>query len=316
MNVSEILKKMNSSIHLDADESPLFERELTYVQARALEEKLAPLNYAKYIPVSSEMPIGATNFIWRSYKNFGQARMYSDYGTDIPRVDVGGTEHVIRVKDLVAGFGYNIMEIRRAIYGGFPLEQRKANAARVAIERKIDKLAWSGDSIYGIQGFIKYPGSSEYTVPNTGTGSTKTWSTKTAEQILTDLNGIKNTVYVATNGIHEIDTILIPMAPLDLIKNMQKSTASDTTVYEFFTRNNPGIVVEAIREMDNAGTGAVIDMIIGYKRSPEVIRFELPLPFEQFPPQLNNLEYNVTCHASVVGVIMYEPLTMAWGEGI
>jgi len=315
MNISDIMKRMNSTARLDADESPLFERELTYVQARALEEKLAPLNYAKYIPVSSEMPIGATNFVWREFKNFGQARMYSDYGTDIPRVDVGGTEHTVKVKDVVAGFGYNIFEIRRAIYGGFPLEQRKANAARVAIERKIDKLAWNGDANYSIQGFIKYPGTTEVTLPATGTGSTKTWSTKTADQILTDLGLIKNGVYFGTNGVEEINTILIPMAQLDLIKNMQKSTASDTTVYEYFVRNNPGITLEAIREVDGAGTGG-LDMIIGYKKSPEILRFELPLAFEQFPPQLSGVEYKVICHSQVVGCIVYYPLAISWAEGL
>ena len=315
MNISDIMKRMNSTARLDADESPLFERELTYVQARALEEKLAPLNYAKYIPVSSEMPIGATNFVWREFKNFGQARMYSDYGTDIPRVDVGGTEHTVKVKDVVAGFGYNIFEIRRAIYGGFPLEQRKANAARVAIERKIDKLAWNGDANYSIQGFIKYPGTTEVTLPATGTGSTKTWSTKTADQILTDLGLIKNGVYFGTNGVEEINTILIPMAQLDLIKNMQKSTASDTTVYEYFVRNNPGITLEAIREVDGAGTGG-LDMIIGYKKSSEILRFELPLAFEQFPPQLSGVEYKVTCHSQVVGCIVYYPLAISWAEGL
>jgi hypothetical protein len=261
------------------------------------------------------MPLGATNYIWREYKNFGQARMYSDYGTDIPRVDIGGTEHSIKVKDVTASFGYNIFEIRRAIYGGLPLEQKKARAARVAIERKLDKLAWNGDANYNIQGFIKYPGTTEVTIPNTGTGSTKTWSTKTADQILTDLGLIKNGVYFGTNGVEEINTILIPMAQMDLIKNMQKSTASDTTVYEYFVRNNPNITLEAIREVDGAGTGGT-DMIIGYKKSPEILRFELPLAFEQFPPQLDGVEYRVVAHAQVVGCIVYYPLSIAYGEGI
>jgi hypothetical protein len=315
MNFADVMKKMNSRAVLDADESPLFERELAYVQVRALEEKLAPLDYAKFIPVSSEMPQGATNFVWRSYKNFGLAKMWSDYGTDIPRVDIGGTEYSVTVKEIVSSFAYNIFEVRRAIYGNLPLEQRKASAARTAIERKIDNLAWNGDSVYNIKGFIKYTGTTEYTVPATGTGTTKTWSTKTADQILTDLNGIKNAVYIGTNGIEEINTIIIPMAQMDLIKNMQKSAASDTTVYEFFTRNNPGITIETTRRVDGAGTGG-IDMMIGYKKSPEVLRFELPLAYEQFPPQLSGVEYTVVAHASVVGCIVYYPLAISWCEGI
>jgi hypothetical protein len=292
-----------------------FTRQLEYVKARAIEEKLAPLTYAQFLPVSGEMPLGATNFVWRQYKGYGMARMISDYAKDFPRVEVGATENSITVKDLGISYGYTINEIRRAQYAGVDLETRKAAMARRGIEQKLNSLAWFGDAAYGIQGFIKYPGTTEYTVPSTGTGSTKTWSTKSADQILTDLNGLKNAVYLTTNGIEQIDTILMPMAQLDLIKNLRMNTYNDTTVYEFFLRNNPGIAIAAVRELDGAGTGGT-DVIIGYKRDSEHVEFQVPLQFEQFEAEKSGMEYVIPCHAACAGVIVYLPLSVSFGEGI
>jgi len=300
---------------LDADESPIFARQLEYVQSRVFEEKLTPVNYSKYLPVTSEMPMGATTMTRRYFKGFGRAKMIADFAKDFPRVDIGGSEVSVKAKDIGVSYGYSIDEIRRAIYAGLDLEQRRANMARVAVERMLDSLAWLGDADYGIQGFLKYPGTTEFTIPATGTSTTKTWSTKTPAQILTDLNGIKNAVYIGTSGVESINTILLPMAQLDLIKNTVFSAGSDTTVLEFFLRNNPGIAVEELRQLDGAGTGAT-DMIIGYKKDPQYLSFELPMPFEVFEADKEGMTYSIPCRARVVGTLVYFPSSVAWGEGI
>jgi hypothetical protein len=309
------MSDVKSPLRLDAAESAFFTRQLEYIKAKSYDEKLAPLNYAQFLPVSGEAPLGATNITWRSYKGFGLAKIISDYAKDFPRTDIGGEEHSIKLKDIGVSFGYSIQEIRRAQFGGLDLEQRKANNARRAVEQKINSLAWVGDATHGIQGFIKYPGTTEYTVPATGTSTTKTWSTKTAAQILTDLNGIKNAVYIGTNGVEMIDTILLPMAQFDLIKNTLIGTSSDTTVYEFFVRNNPGITIAAVRELDGAGTAGA-DMFIAYKNDSDHLSFELPLAFEQFEAEREGMEYTIPCHAICAGTLVYYPQSISWGEGI
>lgn len=305
-----------SPYKLDEAGGIYFTRQLEYIKSRAIEEKLVPLTYAQFIPVSGEMPLGATQFTFRTYKGYGLARMISDYAKDFPRVEIGATETTITAKDLGASYGYTISEIRRAQYAGVDLEARKASAVRRAIEQKINDIAWKGDSDYGLQGLIGYPGITEVTIPNTGSGSTKTWSTKTADQIIIDLNLIKNGVYITTNGIEMIDTILIPHAQMDLIKNTRMGSNTDTTVYEFFVRNNPGITLVGLREMDSAYNGVGSDTIYGYKRDSEHLEFQLPLAFEQFDAQQDGLEFKIPCMARVAGVVVYYPLSICWGQGI
>lgn len=304
-----------SMYKLDAGESAFFANQLNHIKASTYDEKNAPVSYREAFPVSAEAEGGATEITWRQYKGIGMAKIIADYAKDFPRTDIGGIEHTVKVKHVGSSYAYSILEIRRASMAGVPLEQRRATMCRESIERKLNALAWNGDAKAQIQGFIKYPGTSEYTVPATGTGTTKTWATKTGLQMLTDLNGIRGTVLSATNNMEQIDTILMPFAQLELLKNTLIGTASDTTVYEFFKKNNPGIEIMGVRELDGAGTGG-IDMMIAYVRKPTHITFELPIAFEQLDAEKEGMEYKVPAFAGTAGIIMYYPLACAWGEGL
>lgn len=298
---------------MDANESAFFAKQLEYVKSQTYDEKMAPLDFMRFIPVSSEAPLGATNITWRSYTSYGMAKFIADYAKDFPRVDLGGKEESVKLHELGASYGWSITEIRRAQMAGVALETRKARAVRRAFEQKMDSIAWNGDADRNLPGFIKYTGSTEYTVPNPGSGTE--WVNKTADQILTDLNGIKNAVYIGTNGVEQINTILMPLEQFDLIKNTRVGTNSDTTIYEFFTRNNPGIMVEGTRYMKGAGTAGA-DVIQGYARDADHLEFHVPMMFEQFEAEKEGMEYKIPCHAIVGPVVAYYPAAIAWGEGI
>jgi hypothetical protein len=300
---------------LDANEGPLFEKSLEYITNKVLEEKLQPLSYQRFIPITSELPKGARSMTYRRAKGYARAKIIADYARDFPSVAMSGTEHTENAFDIGVSYNWSIEEIRSAIYAGINLEASKIRYARRAIEEKFDQVAWNGETSKNIKGFIKYPGTTEYTVPATGTGATKTWSTKTAAQILTDLNGMKQAVYLATNGVESIDTLLIPPVQLELIKNLPIGTASDTTVYEFFVRNNPGITLAECFRLDGAGTAGA-DVMMGYKNNSEYVRFEIPMAFETIPPQQVGMEFIVHAKARCMPVQVYYNLAVVWGEGI
>ena len=300
---------------LDATDAVFFKRQLEFVKAGTYDEKLADLKYAQFLPVSAEAPGGATEITWRSFHGYGFAKIIADYAHDFPRVDIGGEEHTVKIKDIGSSYAYNIREIQRAAMAGVPLEQRRAAMARRAIEEKLNTIAWSGDSTANIQGFIDYPGITEYTVPATGTGTTKTWSTKTAAQILVDLFGIVNAVVEGTQGKEVPDTILMPLSNLNLIRQLQNSTASDVTVYKFFMDNNPGVTIDWVKELATAGAGGTGQMI-AYKKDANHVTFELPLSFEQLEEEKKGMEYVVPCWASVGGVIVYYPSSVCKADGI
>ena len=306
---------MNNSLRLDANETVFFKRQLEYVKGRTYDEKYKLLKAFNLLPVSAEAPSGATEITWRSFKQYGMAKVIADYAHDFPRVDVFGEENTIKIKDIGDSYGYSLKEIRRAMMAGFDLESKRAMAARRAIDEKINTLAWSGDSTHNIQGFLSYPGITEYTVPSTGTGTTKTWATKTADQILTDLNGLVNAIVVGTNGIERPNTMIMPITQYNLLKNTRIGSTSDKTIWQFFTENNPDITIDWLTELATVGTGSTA-RFMAYSKDDTHVSLEIPSAFEQHEEDHKGLEYVIPCTASIAGVIVYYPAAVAYGDGI
>jgi hypothetical protein len=302
--------------HFDANESVFLQRQLDYIKNQTYDIKYAELKARKLIPVSSEADPGAEKIFYRQYDQAGFAKVIANYGDDLPRADVKGSEFFAVVKTLGASFAYNIQEMRAAIYGNVPLEQRRANAARRAIAQLENSVAFFGDSASGLQGFINGANITSCTIPNDGTGSSKLWSAKTPDQIIRDMNLVANTVVSTSLGVEIPDTMLLPLAQYNYVASTARSANSDTTILNYFLQNNPYIKeVEWVNELLGAGASSS-DRMMAYRRSPEVLTMEVPSDFEQLELEIRNLEYKVPCIERFGGVLIYYPLAIAYGDGI
>ena len=302
-------------IRLDAGEEQFFTRELAYVKTTAYEVKHSALKATTLIPVSTEAPSGAETIIARFFDGVGVAKIVADYANDFPRVDVFGREKIIKVRSVGDSFGYSIKEIRRAQMANSRLETRRATIARRAVDEIIDRLAWLGDAAYGIQGFINYPGISEYATPNGATGH-KAWSTKTPDEIVADVAGMLTAVGEITNGREMPDTLILPLAQYNLLAFTPFGLNRDKTIMTFIKENYPQLKrIEWVQELKGQGAAGV-DRAMVYTLDPEHLTLEMPQLFEQFPPQQKGMEFEVICHAETAGVIVYYPLSVAFADGI
>ena len=298
---------------LDANETVFFKRELEYVKKKTYDKKYRMLKAKQFIPVSTEIPSGADTHTWVSYGKVGVAKIVADYAHDFPRVDLYGEEVTSYVRSLGDSYGYSIKEIRRAQMKGMPLSQRKANTARQAMEELMDRLAWVGDANANLQGFLNYPGITEATL-TTGTGG-NTWALKTPDEIIADLTALKTAVSVPTNGVEEINQILLPRTQYELIANKRMTDGDSTTVLNFFKNNNPSIMVDVLDQLDGYGDSGA-DRMIGYVRDPDHLTQEIPQMFEQFEADKQGAEYVIPCHAEFAGVNVYYPQSVAYMDGI
>lgn len=304
------------AFNIDANESAFFKRELEVVKSKTYDVKYKPNVAFSLFPISSEASPAAEVITWRQFSRVGMAKMVSDYAQDFPRVDVYGVEYSVKPKDMGSSYGYSIAEIRRAAMDGLPLETRRANAARKAIEDKLNYVAFNGDTATNLKGFINYTGITEYTVASGGTGGTKTWSTKTADQILDDMNGIVHGVVSATNGIEQPDTMLLPLEQYNLITTKRLGTDSDTTVLEYFLKTNRYIKrVEWVTELDGAGDSTTDRMMV-YVNDADHLSLEVPLMFEQFEADKVAMSYSVPCMARTAGLIVFFPASISYSDGI
>lgn len=307
---------MSNSLHLDANEQAFFQRQLEYVKTRTYDTKYKNLKATTLIPVSNEAPSGADFITYRAYTAVGFAKIVADYVKDFPRVDVYGEEKTAKVKSLGDSYGYSIKEIRRAQMANVPLETKKATAARRAIDELVDRIAWKGDAAAGLNGLINYPGTTEYTVLADGTGSSKLWSTKTSDQIVRDIVGLINAVWVTTNGREVPNTLILPLEKYNILATKRMDGNSDTTIMKYLRDNIPYLeLIDWVSDLKGAGAGGTDRMMV-YVRDEEHLTLEIPQQFEQFAPQQTGMEYEIPCHAEVAGVIVYYPLSVAWGDGI
>lgn len=309
------LRVIENSGRLDANEGIFFARQLEYLRPKAYDVKRAPLSALRVMQVdTTTVPEGAEYVTYTQFDQAGVAKIIANYADDLPRADVSGKQFVGPVRGIGDSYGYSVQEIRAAAFTGTDLDGRKQAAARRAHDELINRLAWAGDTISGLPGFLTNPNIPTYVIPATGTGSSKLWSTKTPDQILADMNGLVNQVLFQSKGIHRANQIWLPLEQFTLISTMARSSLSDTTVMEFFKMNNPGVAVEPILELDGANGG--LDTMIALENDRDNYQLQIPMMFRQHAPQQRNLEFVIPCESRFAGVAIYYPLAFAKADSI
>lgn len=314
------------SVNLDANETMFFARELEFIKAKTYDVQYPELKATTLIPVSNEAGPGAESITYQQFDQLGIAKIIANYADDLPRADVKGREFTSPIRSVGASYGYSVQEIRAAQFAGRNLQQRKANAARKAIDQKINNIGFYGDEEYGLKGLLNHPNITRVSVDNdgedNGNPSTK-WEHKTADEILRDMNNLVNGIVDLTNGVESPNTLVLPIKQYTQISSTARSTNSDTTILQYFLLNNPFITsVEWTNEFKGAGLGiegeiaAGNDIMLAYDRNPDKLSLEIPQDFEQFPAQERGLEFVISVHARIAGILVYYPLSLAIAEGI
>lgn len=306
---------MNAFTNLDSAESMFFERELEHRKAQTYDVIRAPLKAMELIPVSNEAGAGAESIVYEQYDATGIAKIIANYADDLPRADVKGKEFVARVKSVGASYGYSLQEVRAAQMAGKSLEQRKANSAARSHRELWNRAAFFGDEENGIPGWLNNANVPSAAVA-AGASTNTEWSTKTAGEMIRDMNDAANGIVSLTNGAEIPDTLVLPIEQYSLAASTNAGTGTDTTILEYFLRNNPYInAVEWANELKGAFTGAA-DGFIVYRRDPDAMQFEMPVTFEQLPVQERGLEFLVPCHSRIAGTVIRYPLSQTFKYGI
>lgn len=302
--------------NMDAAESVFAVRALEAVKAKAYDIKYPQFLARSLIPTASDVDPAAKVVTYRQYDQFGLAKIISGYSDDLPRADVSGKEYTSPVRPIATSYGYNIYEIRHARKEGIDLEQKKANAARRAFEERIESIAFTGDSTYGLLGLSNQTNATIFTVPNNEADDSSNWADKSADEILADLFGIGDYVISQTRGAEKPDTMLLPQAQYSLAARTLLTSTGTDTVLDFFIRTNKNIKTVEVWDLLKGAGSASTDRMLVYPRNTDALELIIPQDFEQLDGQPRNLEVVVPCHGTCGGVLVYYPLAVAYGDGI
>jgi hypothetical protein len=299
--------------NLDSAQNYFFLREAEQILSEQFMVLYAELKSRKFIPTDGSIDPGASSVTARQWDKVGTAQAIADHAADVPLVNVFGSEGTQRMQDYGAGYSFTIPEIQAAARLSRPLERDRAEACRRTIEQKIDSVLATGDSAFGLTGFLNLTGTDTYTTP-TGSGGLTTWATKTPDEILADMNGMIQQVIVNTKEVESPTMLLLPPSQLQLISTKARSAVSDTTILNFFKGNRPNVMVDSWTKLSGAGASGV-DRAVAFEPSKTKVRALMAIEFEQAQPQLRNWAYVINARARTGGVVTSYPKSIIYADG-
>jgi hypothetical protein len=299
--------------HFDANETAIFSRSLEHVKTEVIEAEYPAFRARDYIPLESGVDAGADSFVWYYFERVGLAKMIANYATDFPYVNEYGAKNITPIESIGVGYQYNVQEVRAAGKANYQLETRRARLAREAVERLIDSVAAHGDAARNVPGLLN-----NANIPKITVGINGDWDgAATPAEILEDLFTMAFSVWTQSKQIHKPNIMLLGSSLYRIAASTPYSTTIPDTVLDIFLRTNPFIRrVESWIELDLADEQLDGERAVVYELSPDNLGLVLPIEFESMPPQADNLNFKVPCHARIGGTIVYRPLAFAYIDAL
>ena len=294
------------------DASEFVARQLTYNRAMVFSVEKSPLEAFNIFNVSTDIPAGAKSAVRTVYTDAGLAKIVANPADDLPTTDLYANEVMVQVRTIATAYTYSLEELENAAFANVNLPMKKALAAKDAIDRKINELAFFGDKDYSIVGFIDNPNVNTYTVKKDGTGSSTKFSAKTPDKILRDVNEIVNSVRNNTKGIVTPDKVLFSPEVYDIVNTTPYSAVEPGTILTHLKSMNPQIK-DWIPVYAFAGKGMII---AGAFESPLYAHLEIPQTYVQVAPQPTNLSIKIPVYATTAGVTVERPFAFSKATGL
>jgi hypothetical protein len=305
--------KRFSTPNLDEAEGAFFERDLETVEA-----EIEKIDYPEYkartlIPVDGNYNAGTESIVYYVSDRIGTAKIVANNGSDYPRVDVFLKEYKSTVKSGGDSYGYTYQDIRAAQMANRSLDSMKAEAAQAAYRKLEDDIAWDGDEEYGLQGFLDFDIIPEVTLLADGDGASKTWASKTADQILRDLHALDDAPWINTKEIEKPDTMLLPLDQYRLVNSL-RIPDTDITVAEFFLKTSNVKSIVPLSRLKGLDDGK--DVAIVYTRDPRKVKMALVMEYMTHNPIEEVGEFVVAGEGRTGGIIWKKAYSAAYASSV
>jgi hypothetical protein len=276
------------------------------------------------VPITNQVDYRAESFSYSLYTSVGEAKILSNGAQDVPLVNAYVQKKMGIIRTLVDGYEITLEDLEAAQFANMNISGELALTARRVIEEGLDRLGYVGATENGLLGLFNLPNVTRESAPNNGnsnggTNSTR-WIHKTADQIYLEITSFLTRMRQATRSIEKPEILLVPQAQFDRISELVFPANTDNTLLKFILetqRANPSGIKEIVpcEMLAGAGTGGS-DMMIAYQKNSSKLRYEIPLDFEQRPPQEVTFSNRVVCRARTAGIIPLKFMSVRYYESI
>ena len=220
------------------------------------------------------------------------------------------------------GYDWSLKEINQARLVGRDLEGEKVMAVRRSFDEFLDEVVLYGDADHGWDGLINNTNADRVDVDDSGTGNSRLWDDKTAEQILKDINDLILGVYTSTETVEMANVLAVPP---NIWSNLVSKHIPGTavTVGQHIMANNVytmrtqrPLMLREIRGLEKAGPGGVGRFMV-YRRDRSVLKLHLPMPMMFLDPENRTaLLYERIAYLRTGGLEVRRPKAVRYGDGI
>jgi hypothetical protein len=279
--------------------------------------------YPRLIPIDTSAPEWVKSITYYSIDRVGNADWFDANATSLPLADINRDRREQGVEMAAIGYRYNTEELAVAMMiPGTNLSTERAEAARRAYEEFMDRLVRIGDPRKKLTGLFNNPYITRVTAIADGTGSSSLWSTKTADQIIRDVQNALVQVYAGSNSVEMADTILMPITQMNIlaatrVPNTYGNALEYLAKYNLWTHTTQQqLTILGVLNLDTAGIGGTARMVV-YRRDPQILKLHLPMPHRFLPVwQTGPMVFDVPGIFRTASVEVRRPAACAYVDGI
>lgn len=268
--------------------------QITQIEASVYRIQYPDIQYPNLVPVDTSGNEWMKSVTFFSMDQAGKAQWLHAEASDIPLADLTKEKFEQGIELAAIGYRYNTEELMQSMMiPGFNLGPEKAAAARRAYEEFVDDKGLRGDTTKGWTGIYNAAGVTVLTAANDGTGSARTWASKTFAQIVRDFNSMLSPIYLGSLQLELPDTVLLPIDLMSFLGSTQV-TNTTMTVLEWLREHNMitnqtgrPLQITGVRGLETAGSGGV-GRAVAYRKDPDVLKMHIPMPHRFLPPWPRN----------------------------
>lgn len=290
-----------------------YTNQLMNIEAKVYETLYPDIIFDELVPVNTSDPEWVDQVAYMSFNAVGMAKFIAANGRDLPQSDIDAAISFIPVGYGGDSYGYSLEELRKAAALRIPLDAVKARTAYRAARQHQQEVVFFGDANRGMYGLFNHPN-----VPLDN--STLNWNTATGPEMVAAMNSLLTKVWTQSNTRHIPNVLLLPMNIWSIVSAKRMDTGTDTTVLEFFRRNNNStgvtgqpIEIRPVLWLNQAGTSGAPRMM-AYERNDDNLTVRMPIPWRSLPPQATALRLEVPCEYKISGTEFRYPLSAAYRD--
>lgn len=256
----------------------------------------------------------------------GESPIQAGGSNGLPIVQASVDKGTFKAHTFGAALRVMWVDMQKANFVGRSLDQLLTEGMRKTYDKHMDQNVYTGFSNFGTTGLINDANITVTQAAATGTGSSRTWASKTPEQILADINDAMTTAWAAAEYDESAipNHIILPYAQYTYIATTKVTALADKTILKYIQENNiltltkgKELFIGGCKWLAGAGASSDNRMVV-YNNDRRFVKVDelVPLTRALTQPNATSFCYDTAYGANLSEVQIFYPQTFLYVDGI